>query len=351
MLDTTGSMGGLLEGAKTKIWAIANGIATGEDAPQLKMALVGYRDISDDYVTTTTELTDDLDAVFADLMGFTASGGGDGPESVNEALRVAINELGWSEDSDVLRIVYLVGDAPPHMDYEQDVLYPVTCELAARKRIIINTIQCGSNGRTTPIWQEIARSAEGEYFQIDQSGGMMAVATPFDEELNVLSGELDATLIGYGDEAAQDEFEAKRELSDMLAEAAAPTAAADRAAFKAGEGGAATLGRDLIQDIADGRVDLDEIEEDELPEEMQTMNAPERRAYVEQQRARRNEVKQQILELNKQRQDFLKDQTLDQDDAFDQKVLESYRRQAAERGVIREKPSEDQPEAEEKKEK
>jgi len=129
------------------------------------------------------------------------------------------------------------------------------------------------------------------------------------------------------------------------------SAAADRAAFKAGEGGAATLGRDLIQDIADGRVDLDEIEEDELPEEMQTMNAPERRAYVEQQRARRNEVKQQILELNKQRQDFLKDQTLDQDDAFDQKVLESYRRQAVERGVIREKPSEDHPEAEEKKEK
>ena len=351
VLDTTGSMGGLLEGAKTKIWAIANGIATGEDAPQLKMALVGYRDITDEYVTTTTELTDDLDAVFSDLMGFTASGGGDGPESVNEALRVAVNELEWSEDSDVLRIVYLVGDAPPHMDYEQDVLYPATCELAARKRIIINTIQCGGDGTTTPIWQEIARSSEGEFFQIDQSGGMMAIATPFDEELGQLSGELDGTLLGYGDEAEQDAFEAKRIRSDKLGEAAAPSAVADRAAYNAGEGGKANLGRDLVQDIADGNVDLESVKEEELPEEMQAMTSDERKAYVEAQMISRIEIKKQILELNQQRQEFLKDQALDQDDSFDQKVLESYRRQAVERGVIQEKPSKDKTEAEEKTEK
>src|SRR5688572_30028767 len=43
-LDTTGSMGGLLEGAKEKIWSIASEIARGQPTPILKVGLVGYRD-------------------------------------------------------------------------------------------------------------------------------------------------------------------------------------------------------------------------------------------------------------------------------------------------------------------
>src|SRR5437764_14212279 len=93
VLDTTGSMGGLIDAAKQKIWSISNQIAAGQPAPQVKIGLVAYRDRGDEYVTRVYPLTDDLDAVHTNLMGFKAKGGGDFPESVNEALHVAVTKI------------------------------------------------------------------------------------------------------------------------------------------------------------------------------------------------------------------------------------------------------------------
>ncbi|HZT82441.1 MAG TPA: vWA domain-containing protein, partial [Gemmataceae bacterium] len=115
-LDTTGSMTGLIEGAKAKIWTICNQIAGGKPTPELKVGLVAYRDRGkEEYVTRVFDLTDDLDAVHGQLKGFRAAGGGDFPESVNEALHVAVNKITWGQDKSALRIIFLVGDAPPHM--------------------------------------------------------------------------------------------------------------------------------------------------------------------------------------------------------------------------------------------
>src|SRR4051812_41827877 len=120
-LDTTGSMGGLIEGAKAKVWAICNQVAGGKPAPDLKVGLVAFRDRGDEYVTKVFDLTDDLDAVYSDLKKFVAAGGGDVPESVNQALDDSVNKVKWSQDKKTLRIIFLVGDAPPHMDYKDDV--------------------------------------------------------------------------------------------------------------------------------------------------------------------------------------------------------------------------------------
>src|SRR6516162_5260889 len=83
-LDTTGSMGGLIEGAKQKIWAICNQSAGGKPSPDLKVGLVAYRDRGDEYITKVFDLTDDLDAVHGNIKKFQAAGGGDTPESVNQ---------------------------------------------------------------------------------------------------------------------------------------------------------------------------------------------------------------------------------------------------------------------------
>jgi Mg-chelatase subunit ChlD len=84
-LDTTGSMSALIAAAKEKIWSIASTLATAEPTPDIKIGLIGYRDRGDEYVTVQTDLTQDLDAIYADLMNFTVGGGGDTPESVNQA--------------------------------------------------------------------------------------------------------------------------------------------------------------------------------------------------------------------------------------------------------------------------
>src|SRR4051794_23493131 len=140
-LDTTGSMGGLIEAAKQKIWSISNQIAGGKPTPLLKVGLVAYRDKGDAYVTKVFDLSDDLDAVYATLKGFRAEGGGDAPESVNQALADAVDKIKWGTDKSTLRIIFLVGDAPPHMDYADDVKYPETCKKAVAKGLIINTVQ------------------------------------------------------------------------------------------------------------------------------------------------------------------------------------------------------------------
>ena len=132
-LDTTGSMGGLIDGAKQKIWAICNQIAGGKPTPDLKIGLVAYRDSGDEYITKVFDLTDDLDAIHGHLKRFQADGGGDNPESVNQALDDAVNKIKWSTDNKTLRIIFLVGDAPPHMDYTDDVKYPETCKKAVQE--------------------------------------------------------------------------------------------------------------------------------------------------------------------------------------------------------------------------
>ncbi|MCH7791415.1 MAG: VWA domain-containing protein [Planctomycetes bacterium] len=144
VLDTTGSMSGLLQGAKEKIWSIANAIATAQPTPDIKIGLVGYRDRGDAYITVRTAMTSDLDAIYSDLMKYEAGGGGDGPESVNQALNEAVTLFEWSSDANALKLIYLVGDAPPHMDYQDDVRYHDSCAIAAEAGIIINTIQCGN---------------------------------------------------------------------------------------------------------------------------------------------------------------------------------------------------------------
>src|SRR5262249_39824421 len=174
-LDTTGSMGGLIDGAKAKIWSICNQIASGKPVPDLKVGLVAFRDKGDEYITKVFDLSDDLDAIHGHLKTFKAAGGGDIPESVNQALDDAVNKVKWSTDGTTLRIIFLVGDAPPHMDYPDDVKYPVTCKKAAEMGIIINTVQCGTDSDCTRFWKDICAKAEGSFVQIQQDGGVLTV--------------------------------------------------------------------------------------------------------------------------------------------------------------------------------
>ncbi|MCH8271028.1 MAG: VWA domain-containing protein [Planctomycetes bacterium] len=342
VLDTTGSMSGLLQGAKEKIWSIANAIATAQPTPDIKIGLVGYRDRGDAYITVRTAMTSDLDAIYSDLMKYEAVGGGDGPESVNQALNEAVTLFEWSSDENALKLIYLVGDAPPHMDYQDDVRYHDSCAIAAEVGIIINTIQCGNMSGTDVIWQEIARLSEGEYFAIDPTGGMLAVATPYDEELARLGADLDGTLLAYGDKDAREALYSKLAVSEEIDASAPAGALADRARYKAGEAGADSLtGRqELVRDIAEGRANLDDIKENELPEIMQTMTPDERVAYVKEQQARRDQLRRQITEIDGRRQAFLKDALAEHSDGFDQKVMVALRLQAARKGIVYEVPDE-----------
>jgi hypothetical protein len=305
VLDSTGSMSGLIEGAKQKIWSIANDMISRKPAPEIRIGLVTYRDKGDEYITKTFDLSDDIDAVYANLRSFQANGGGDEPESVNQALYEAVNKISWSKDKGVLRVIFLVGDCPPHMDYQDDVKYAVTCQEAVKKDLIINTVQCGNVAKTTPIWQEIARLSEGQYVQLSQTGDMVAITTPFDAEIAKVNTELNKTVIPYGDARQQAAVEGKLRLATE-AVAATPAAAADRAAYNLKDSGKAIQGRgDLLNDLREGSVKYEALKPADLPEPMRDMTDTQRKEYVQKQTAEREKLNAQITTLAKQREEFI----------------------------------------------
>ncbi len=340
VLDTTGSMSGLIDAAKQKIWSIANTLAMTEPAPQIKMGLVGYRDRSDEYVTKHLALTDDLDAVYEFLMGFVANGGGDGPESVNQALYEAVNKMNWSTDDETYKVIFLVGDYPPHMDYDNDVKYPESCKLAAEKAITINTIQCGTYTDTTPIWRDIAKKAEGQFFCVDQSGSAIVQATPFDENLAELSRQMDNTRIFYGSQEEIAEQVNRAERGDKLYEMAPAGAKAARAKFNASEAGSDNFlgSRELVMDVSSGQIDLEKLEIDQLDERLQKMTTQQRKEYVAKMTEERSQIQKQIEEVSLKRQNYIKqqiqEQNLNNTDSLDHQLYECIKDQANQKNIV-----------------
>jgi Mg-chelatase subunit ChlD len=334
VLDTTGSMGGLIEGAKQKIWSIANDIAAAKPAPDIRFALVPFRDRGDEYVVKTFDLTNDLDAVYGHLQSFRAEGGGDFPESVNEALDAAVRNIAWSADRGVLKMIFLVGDAPPHMDYANAPKYPEVCQAAVKKDLVINTIQCGNFAETTKFWQDIARLAEGSYAAIPENGNVTAIATPMDAKLAELNREVGTTLVAYGSPAARRELFSKQAAS----EAAPVAASADRLAYNA-KAGVAVLGDgELLDSLAAGKVKLETLKKDDLPPDLQRLDDKQLKAEIKTKQAARSALQAEIQKLSQQREDYIAREKKrlaagGKADSFDEKIADVIHAEAAKKGI------------------
>jgi Mg-chelatase subunit ChlD len=338
VLDTTGSMGGLIATAKEKIWSIANTMAQAQQAPRISMGLVAYRDRGDSYVTQIVDLSSDLDAVYARLMDLQADGGGDGPESVNLALQHAVDSLSWSQNPNSYKAIFLVGDAPPHMDYGNERRYPEILAAATRKGIVVNAIQCGQMPQTVAHWTEIARLGNGSYLQVEQAGGAVAIATPYDADLATLSAELDRTRLYYGSDDERAAMQGKLMSAEKLEADASLSSRARRAVFNASASGAANLfgERELLEDLAAGRVDLADIPQQELPATIAAVPPAEQAAVIEAQAAHRAELKQRIDALAEDRDEFLEREVSASGgaaDSLDNRIYEMVRDQAAPKGL------------------
>lgn len=295
VLDTTGSMSGMIAGAKQKIWAIANKLKSAQPTPEISFGLVGYRDRGDAYIAKVFSLTTNLDEVYTNLYAFEAQGGGDEPESVNEALHRAVRDLQWSTDPQVLRVIFLVGDARPHLDYQDDVSYADTCKLANQKGILINTLQCGRLRGTEAAWREIAALTNGTYAAILQDGGSIKIDTPYDQEINRINLQLDATIILYGSKADQaNAAKNKAVLASLSSEAMA-----DRSSyFNKAESGAVIAGRgDLVVEVMNGRESLEKLDEKKLDPKLQAMAPAARNELIAQKIEARRQLQAQLSEL------------------------------------------------------
>ncbi|MBR0871447.1 VWA domain-containing protein [Bradyrhizobium tropiciagri] len=309
VLDTTGSMGGLIEGAKRKIWSIATAIVDSNPDADIRMGLVAYRDIGDEYVTKKVELTRDIQDLYASLLELKARGGGDWPESVNEALDVAVNKMQWTHGRDSTRIVFLVGDAPPHMDYAQDTKYPVTLAVAKQKDIIVNAVLAGDARDTERVWHDIAQNGNGEFIPIPQDGGrIVTIETPYDDEIIILQREINGTVIPYGPRALQKHTESKTQQLSRVA-AASPASASEMASFinkrAKATSEAVTGDGDLVADIAAGRNEMTKVKEEDLPDNLRAMKPEARSAEIDKQIGQRKALNEKLAALVAKRDKYV----------------------------------------------
>jgi Mg-chelatase subunit ChlD len=337
VLDTTGSMSGLIETAKEKIWSIASTMASAKPTPDIRIGLVGYRDRGDEYVTRVVDLNDDLDSVYAALMEFQAGGGGDTPESVNEALYDAVHNMAWSQRDQAYQVIFLVGDAPPHMDYNE-TRYPEIVAAAREKGIVINTIQCGNLASTLDPWTTIASLGDGRFFQVEQSGGAVAYETPFDEEIAALSAKMDSTRLYYGSKAELEKAQRKMAAAAEIDATASVASRARRGVFNAADGGRENLlgDQELVAAVERGEVSLEELDEDALPDVLKPMAPAAQAAYVGELARERAELRTRIRQLADERNDFIARKVEEAgglDGSLDKRLYETVKDQAGEAGL------------------
>jgi hypothetical protein len=328
VLDTTGSMGGLIEGAKRRIWSIARRIGDGRPRPDLRIALVAYRDLGDAYVTRVFDLTGDMDQVYQNLMSFQASGGGDAPEHVSAALSDAVHKVSWSRRAG-MQVIFLVGDAPPHMDYQDGYDYHRHVAEARQRGIAVEAVQCGGDPETARVWTEIASLGAGHYARIDAQGGMPSMVTPVDAELARLNAELASTVVAAGtveeQKATGRRLDARAAMpAAVAAEAASYYAKAERLADKDLVGMAPAAQRSELEKLRARPA--------ELPKPLQSKSDSEALAYLQAQNEKRQQLQGRIAKLQQER-DAYAAKAQPAKDGFDEQVVQSLRDRAAKAGI------------------
>jgi hypothetical protein len=306
-LDTSGSMDGLIDSAKRKLWAVVNDLAKAEPAPVLRVALYSYGNNTYDpargFVRREVELTTDLDEVYKRIHALrTASAGSS--EFHARVARDALAELKWADEKDALRLLFVCGNEPA--DQDREVSIASVAERAKTKGVVVNTIYCGSaNHQDARGWSMFATQCGGKFANIDQERAKAeaVIATPFDVEIAKLGVQINATYCWYGVKGL--ESKNNQLAQDGNAAQAAGGVALDRSITKAGR-----LYRNAEADLidrmqTDKAFDLKKLTEAELPEELRKLKAEDRLAFLRKKADERAEIQKKVADLSARRAKYI----------------------------------------------
>lgn len=313
LLDTSSSMDGLIDQARTRLWSIVNDLAaTTRDGaiPDLRVAVYEYGNsglsAESHHIRQVLPLSDDLDAVSEALFALTTNGG---DEYCGAVIGRAVEDLAWSE-GDHFRAIFIAGNEP---FTQGPVPYQDTCKAAVSKGVVVNTIHCGDESAArSGAWIDGARLADGTSISIDQNQAAVAIAAPQDARIGELNEALNDTYVAYGAEGPN---RAERQVAqDANAAASAPSTLAARAGAKSS--GLYNNARwDLVDAVAEEQVALEEVDRTHLPEDLQAMSDEELAAHVAAQAARRSEIQAELAELVAEREAYVTQKRAEQGDA------------------------------------
>lgn len=336
LLDTSNSMDGLIEQAKSQLWKIVNefnGAKQGDKTPVVQVALYEYGNnnlsAGTNWIRQVLPFTRDLDKVSNELFKLTTNGGS---EYCGAVVRDAIDKLEWDRSSKVYKAIFVAGNEP----FTQGPISPDdSCKSAISKGVIVNTIHCGSESDgVNGGWRRGAHIAEGKFLTIDQDKAVVHIEAPQDKEISRLSIELNATYIGYGSLApAAAANQAAQDSNAMRYKAAGSEV--QRALTKSGAG-YLNSNWDLVDATKKSGVKLESVKEADLPKELKALKPEDRQSYVDQKAAEREKIQGEIRKLNEERLRFIaaKQKESGKTDTLDTAIGKTIREQASAKAQI-----------------
>ena len=304
MLDTSGSMENLLDATRARVWDVVNELGRMKPTPELRVGLVsfGTDEATEDqgFIIQHLNLTDELDEVYAELMGLTIGGG---TELVGRALNEALDGMSWSPEYNALRVVFVAGNESADQGVEDDD-FRIAARAARDRDIIVNALYAGNRDQgVVEKWHEVAQAGAGNFSAIDPSTGSIQIAAPQDDLLLELNGRLNTTYVPYGEKG-----------HDGLANQIAQDSNASRLGVQScssrivAKGGALynNASWDLVDKTLEEGFDWDAISLADLPEEMRSMTVDESVEFIEAKRAQRESIQREIQTASAAREVFVK---------------------------------------------
>ncbi len=334
LLDTSNSMDGLINQAKTQLWEIVNELSYAKcenEHPDLQIALYEYGNdnlsSNEGYIRQVIGFSSDLDEISEKLFSLNTNGGN---EFCGEVIQTSLKQLDWGKNKNDLKLIFIAGNEP----FTQGKIdYKDAAAQANEQDVTVNTIFCGNyqNG-VYGKWQDGARLTHGDYMVIDHNETIVHIASPYDDIIIQLNKKLNGTYIYYGAQGRR-----KMELQatqDSNAAELDEVVVVKRAVSKSSR-----IYKNATWDLVDAEKDkgfsYSKINKKSLPKHLQGKSSEELKKYVAQQRKKRKEIQQKINGLNTKRNVFVAEKRKgDNTKSIDKAMINAIKKQAKTKNYV-----------------
>jgi uncharacterized coiled-coil protein SlyX len=304
LLDTSGSMDGLIEQAKSRLWNIVNTLTTLKydgKTPDIEISLYEYGNSGlsskENYIKQIIPLSTDLDLISEKLFALSTNGG---EEYCGAVIQDATRKLQWGKESNNMKLIYVCGNEAFN---QGGINYKESIAEALKNDIYINTIFCGNQQEgINTFWKNGADVGKGKYFNIDSNQIVEYVATPFDDEITKCNDKINDTYINYGTIGYE------KKASQMKEDSNAKTISAANMTARAVSKSKAVYKNeswDLVDKAKQDKEIITKIKKSELPAAYQNKTNDELKAIVSEKSRERESIQKKIGELAKKRQEYI----------------------------------------------
>lgn len=330
LLDTSNSMDGLINQAKSQLWDIVNKFSYvrcgNEPRPDLQIALYEYGNdnlsAKEGYIRQVIGFSNDLDEISEKLFSLTTNGG---EEYCGTVIHTSLKQLDWGKNPDNLKMIFIAGNEP----FTQGKLnYKDAVTNAKEKDVVVNTIFCGNyqQGISTN-WKDGAKRTGGEYIAIDHNRQVVQIDTPYDDIIIKLNSKLNTTYISYGS-LGQRKMRLQSKQDDNAAEL--EEAVVVKRAVSKSSRLYSNSSWDLVDASKDKEFDVSKVDKKQLPKELQNKSTAEIKKHIALKKTERTKIQKEIKELNAKREAYIaKNQKGDSKGELENAMFNAIKKQAA----------------------